>query len=193
MSSALREVVVWDLETTGLDTETADVVQFAFMLLDPVTWRVLKKRSVYIHSPNLTPESTAIHGITPARLQEPDVISFAKAAPWIRRWLDGRTWVGHNIVGYDIPLLKAQFKREECGEFPEPAGVIDSLAFTRAVVPRRAMRNFKLSTFAETFHLTDCKLHDALGDCMATYETMKLVALHSLLAKHAGEGIWGGK
>ena len=183
-------VVVWDIETTSLDTKKGDVVQFAFMQLNPYTWDVEKQRSVYIYSSNLTQDSTEIHGITPERLSQPDVVKFVDAAPWIRRWLDGRIWVGHNIINYDIPLLEEQFRREGCGEFPRPAGVIDSLRFARKVVPRDKVRNYKLGTLANTFHLTEHQLHNALDDCAATRQTMMLVALHSALAKYACGGIW---
>jgi hypothetical protein len=146
------EVVVFDLETTrGATLEDMHVLQFGCTVLHPVTMAV--KSEVNFMGMNGG-------GGT----------SFRDRAEAIRDALDGRTWVGHNIVSFDIPILVSEFRRAGIAP-PVPTRVVDTLAVFRAWASRSAgasvFGSMKLEDLMHTMGLGQ-QTHRAIDDAHAT-------------------------
>lgn len=123
-------LVALDLETTGVNTETARIVEIALVLVgaDAPAWVRRINPGVPIPA-----ESTAVHGITDA-----DVLAapaLADIADEIAGLLRGAEIVGHNVRAYDLPVLRTEFARLGRPDPCEGAVVYDTLAADRALRP----------------------------------------------------------
>ena len=114
-------VACLDTETTGLSTTEDRIMEIALILQDLETG-VEKLRYVRRIDPckNVAAKALAVHGITNA-----DVMgcpTFAQVAPMLAKILERvDLLVGHNIEGFDIPVVMASFEREgiSLSRFPE--------------------------------------------------------------------------
>jgi DNA polymerase-3 subunit epsilon len=103
-----RPLAVVDLETTGLDPREDRIVEFAALILAPGARPGRCSRLIHPGRP-IPPEATAIHGIA-----DQDVAGaqpFAAIAPRLARLLEGADLAGYNIARFDLPFLRAEFRR----------------------------------------------------------------------------------
>lgn len=159
----IKDILVLDTETTGMDPDKgAEVIQVACRLgledeAQAILWNVKPLHGV-------TPESTAIHGITDEMTREwPTFGEVADKISWEIARAD--VLIGYN-PDYDVRMLAAEFKR--CGMKVKFPGVIVCMKrFWDRVWPRpprdlsAAYREF---VDAEGFE----GAHGALADTMAT-------------------------
>ena len=103
-----RPLVVYDTETTGTNSRTDRIIEIACLKVHPDG-----RRDEWIRRFNpgipIPPPSTAIHGITDA-----DIASaprFRDGASELAAFLLGCDLAGYNIVGFDLPVLRAEFLR----------------------------------------------------------------------------------
>ena len=95
--------------------------------------------------------------------------------------LNGKIWVGHNILNFDKLRIQESFER--IGKVPPvPVGFIDTLPLLRNVFNvesseqgKRRMKNQKLATYGRLFHLGEEK-HRALDDVRMNIEVLKRCA-----------------
>lgn len=104
-----KPLVVFDLETTGLDTKTDRIIQIALTRLFPdgrkphsVSWLVFPE----IHIPS---EVTELTGITD--LMVTGKPTFADIADDVVMLMGGADLAGHNIESFDVPMLKSELAR----------------------------------------------------------------------------------
>lgn len=96
--------------------------------------------------------------------------SFRSVAQKIFEMLDGRTWLGHNIVRFDIPQLTKHF--EAAGlRTPRPAGVIDTLSLLKTHFGKRA-GDLKMASLGRFFGQGE-EQHRALADARMTLNVIK--------------------
>lgn len=161
----LREFVVLDTETTGLDVATDEVVEIAAV-------RVRDGREVDRFAALLRPTrpvggSVKVHGLTDERLAAegiPAAVAFARLGVFV-----GDTPVaGHNL-GFDLAMLK-QNALLPC---------FDTLAVARRLL---AAPSYRLADLATALGLAATPSHRALDDVRAT------VALAGALAERAADG-----
>ena len=103
-----RPLVVYDLETTGVDPDSDRIVEIAACRLEPEGARAWLDRRI---NPGVAipPEATAIHGISDADVA--DAPPFAQLAPEIERFFAGADLGGFNVARFDLPVLDAEFRR----------------------------------------------------------------------------------
>ena len=149
MSSWADRLTVFDLETTGVDVETARIVTACIAVLDADgsvidRWDWLADPGVEI------PEgASAIHGITTelARLDgRPTDVVVAEIAQTLRTLAGlGVPLVVYNAP-YDLSLLDRECRRNELEPLPDPSAVVDPLVLDKAVDRYRkgivSMKNF---------------------------------------------------
>lgn len=115
-----RPLVFLDAEGTGVNTEEDRIVELTIARLDLANTYFyegadgpnvdIRSRLINPTVP-IPPEATAVHGITDEDVAgEP---TFAQIATSLLEHLTGVDFGGFNIVGYDLPLLEAEFAR--CG------------------------------------------------------------------------------
>lgn len=155
----MTKLIIFDTETTGVDTETDRIIQFA-LNLDGQEKQFLVNPGVPI-----PPEATAVHGITDADVK--NAKPFSHYAEKLHRIFKSADLVGFGIARFDIPLLIKEFKR--CGIRWEPGGrVIDCLEIFFRFEKRDLTAALKFYCGEEH---TDA--HDALGDVRATEKVFR--------------------
>ncbi len=151
-----RPLCVIDLESTGTNVREDRVVEVAVLSARPD-----QSISSYVRRVNpgrpIPSAATAVHGIRDADVANSP--TFATVAPELFALLDGRDLAGFGVVGFDLPLLVAEFAR--AGLVLPVAGraVIDALAVFRRREPRDL-------TAAVRHYLGEdrCGAHTALAD-----------------------------
>jgi DNA polymerase III subunit epsilon len=102
-----RRLVILDVETTGLDTDTDRIVELAVLCHEP--------QFIHHHLFRLNPgepipaRATAVHGIT-----DDDVIdmpSFGEIAQDLLDWLYEADWAGWNLRRYDLVVIQNELRR----------------------------------------------------------------------------------
>lgn len=166
MNNLKRPLVFFDLETTGLEKPIC-VVQFAAVKIHPSGDREELELLIKPHEP-ISEQATLIHGITNEDVKDkPD---FDALYPQIQEFTKGCDLAGHNIVGYDIPVLSAEFGRVgiEWPQYEDPkTRIVDTLKIEAKIYSRK---------------LSDCYLrytgnelqgaHDAMTDVKATIDVL---------------------
>lgn len=166
-----EELVIFDTETTGLDTTEDDIIQIAAIRVKQ--GRVVGKPfDILLETDRELPETVGGH---PNPMLE--VYRNGKRHPraeGLRRFMDychGKVLVGHNVE-YDYRILQANLQRscperrleEECPHY------YDTLKYIRLVRPR--LRNYKLAHLLEVLHLEGENSHRADDDIRATKELL---------------------
>lgn len=127
----MREII-FDTETTGLDSREDRVIEFGGIELVN-RFPTGRTFHVYINSQGrpVNPEALAVHGISDADLVGKPI--FDAIAEDLIAFIDGAMLVAHN-ASFDIGFLNAEFAR--LGHPPvDPGRVIDTLALARRKHP----------------------------------------------------------
>ncbi len=127
----MREIV-FDTETTGLDSRLDRVIEIGGIELDN---RFPTGRTFHVYlnpqGRQIHPEAQAVHGITDADLAGKPV--FAEIADEFVAFIDGAKLVAHN-AGFDIAFINAEFAR--LGHAADRSDrVVDTLALARRKHP----------------------------------------------------------
>lgn len=162
-----KTFVVFDLETTGLDTSKCKIVQLG-------SYKIVDGKMVEYFNTLVNPgchipeESTKIHGI-----KDEDVLS----APYIHevipdffKFTRDATLVGHNLFGYDLPILTRDAK-ENGYVFDNHA--LDTLIITKS---QYSLPAYSLEKLAKHFNLGLENAHSADFDALATAKLFILLA-----------------
>ena len=162
-------IAVFDLETTGIDVETARIVSACVAVLEPDgnvvdRWDWLADPGIEI------PEgASAVHGITTERAQTlgrpaPDVV--AEITQSLRALFGlGIPLVVYNAP-YDLTLLDRECARYGLGPLTVLSPVIDPLVLDKAVDKYRKGKR-TLEVTAEVYGVTLGDAHDAGSDAIA--------------------------
>jgi len=105
-----RPLVVFDLETTGIDPATDRIVEISALRLEPDGRREVRTRRLNPERP-IPPGATAVHGITDADVREAP--TFRQVSRSLLTWIEGADLAGFNILRFDVPLLDREFR--DCG------------------------------------------------------------------------------
>ena len=110
-----------DCESTSLDPFEARIIQITIGLSPrPGEWKPWTR--VINPGVPIPPDSTAVHGYTNERVQaeggDPREILTVAHEHLTAAARHGRPIVGHNIGGYDLNLISAEFRRHGIGDLP---------------------------------------------------------------------------
>lgn len=159
-------VVVFDVESTGLDTANDEIIQLAAIKID-ISGKVQGKFVKYLRASKSVGASEKVHHISDERLrregEEPrkvlaEFVEFAKEC----------VIVGHN-VSYDMAILTSQLRRLKLPVF-SPLAVYDTLDIFRRFYPD--LINHKLEYLGEYCKVKHKSTHDAFDDISATAEIL---------------------
>ena len=161
-----RDLVVFDLETTGTNTQRDRIVQFAG-IRSHCDGRP-RKRLAGLINPTIPipPGATKVHGITDEMVEAAP--TFAQMALTIGRFMENADLGGYNLINYDIPLLREEYRR--CGSPFEISGrrIVDGLRIFQSY-ERRDLSS-ALRFYCGEEHLD---AHGALGDVRATIKVLQ--------------------
>ena len=105
----IETIAIIDLETTGLDTDTCEVVEVAALKLRGAFPGPLEVTDAYwslVHPVGpVPPEASAVHHLVDADLE--GALDADGVAVNLCRFMEGvQVTAGHNIVNYDAPVLR---------------------------------------------------------------------------------------
>lgn len=106
----MKDIIFFDLETTGVDTSKDRIVSMCSWKLDAdFQERVPIKTHLINPGIPIPPEASAVHGITDEMVK--DAPTFAQLANGMFDFYDGCDYAGFNIINFDVPLLSEEFDR----------------------------------------------------------------------------------
>lgn len=164
-----RPLALFDIESTGLDTQHDEIIEIAVVRIEMDGTRTSRVRRVRPSKP-IPPEVTAIHGITDAMVEnEP---TFKDLAPGLFKLLDGCDVSGFNVLAFDIPMLHEEFSRAGIYWVPDLTRVID-VGVLFKVMERRTLEA-AVSMYCNREHEG---AHGALPDTIATADVLEAMIL----------------
>lgn len=157
-----KEVVFFDLETTGLDIAKDRIVQIAIIKIKPNGER--EEKNVIINPTIPIPkEASDVHGITDEMVKDKPV--FKQVARSFYEYIKGCDLFGYNIVNYDLPLLVEELLRADVDFSFEGVKVVDVMSIYKKLNPRDLSSCYNYYT-GEVLEGS----HDALNDTRATVD-----------------------
>ena len=159
-----RPLVFFDLETTGLDTKTARIVEIAMIKVFPDKTNESFLTLVNPEIP-IPKEVTDIHGIN--NFDVMDKPTFKEIAVDVLSVIKNCDLAGYNLISYDVPILINELQRADISYSTENIGMIDVMKIFK-IKERRDLSS------AYRFY---CKkdldgAHSALKDTQATLDVL---------------------
>ncbi len=162
-----RPVVFFDLETTGTNISKDRIVEIAMIKVEVIDGETSTTQMQSYFNPEIPmhPEAAIITGLTDDFLK--DFSSFKIAAPGIFEFLKGCDLAGHNIIGFDVPILVEEFLR--CSyDFPAPdVSFIDTFQIQAKLFPRTLEFVYETLTGKK---VDKDSLHGAMADTKLSVE-----------------------
>lgn len=160
-----RPLVFFDIESTGTNPETDRIVELAMVKLQPsgerIAWRYLVNPCVPIPA-----SATAIHHITNEHVA--DQRFFVDIANQVASFLDGCDLAGYNILGFDLPMLEAEFARVGVPFNADDRALVDAMKLFHRKEPRDLAGAMKFYLARELEGA-----HGAMADTKATVEVLE--------------------
>jgi len=172
MSWHHQPFVAFDLETTGIDPETARIVTADCLRIDPVSGE--KHPLSWLVNPGIEipEETTRVHGISTehARTHGADPAQSVREIMTVLRecWANAQYVVAYNAP-YDLTVLDREMQRHGLGELSTIVGyVVDPLVLDRALDRYRSgSRKLQAVCGHYDIELTDEDAHTSGGDALA--------------------------
>ena len=163
----MADMVVYDLETTGLNPKTAEIVEIAAHRLSPIGDEVDRYYRLVRPPGGHIPESAKrIHGIDTETVKSSPGIEMV--LPEFLGFIQDRILIGHNVAEYDNPILARDLRRYLKRDLSAPH--YDTLTTARRLFPRQRC---SMSALAEKFDIEHGRLHSALEDTRVNREIFK--------------------
>lgn len=158
------EYVVFDIETTGLDTMNDRIVEIGAVRVKD--GEIISEFEMLINPGILiTDEVTAINGITNEMLADKDYPGVVLSR--FNQFISGADFlIGHNAIRFDYPFIESEFKRNYVKH--EKIAVKDTVWIARSKI--KMLKSYSLKNLTEYFGITNITAHRALSDVYATYE-----------------------
>ncbi len=161
-----NRIVVFDVESTGVDTTSDEIIQIASIRLNQ-DGSAADSFVHYVRASKSVGKSEAVHHISDRLLEEKGREPQAVFKEF-RDFIKGCVIVGHN-VSYDINILLSEMSR--LGMKPLESFIFyDTLNIFRRFYPN--LRNHKLEFLGEFCGVTHKSTHDAFDDICATGEIL---------------------
>ncbi|HEV8512278.1 MAG TPA: exonuclease domain-containing protein [Cyclobacteriaceae bacterium] len=103
-------ICFFDLEATGVNIAHDRIIEIAVIKAMP-NGEVIRKTNLLNPTISISPESTAIHGITNEDVKDKPV--FKEVARDYARFMEGCDLAGFNILKFDVPMLVEEFLRAD--------------------------------------------------------------------------------
>ncbi len=163
-----KTFVIYDLEATDKVPDKAEIIEIAALKI--VDGKEVETFQSLICPPyEISEEITALTSISNEMVM--DKPSIDEVVPDFFKFSRDSVLVGHNISGYDYPLLKKYTDRLGYNLDNE---LVDTLLLARKYLTE--LPNFKLETISKFFTISHENAHRAMSDVMATCEVLKILA-----------------
>ena len=162
-----KPIIYFDIESTGVETESARIVELACIKYNSDGTQEEKTIKVNPTIP-IPIEASEVHGITDEMVK--DLPTFKQYAQAIRNWFDGCDLVGFNSDNFDIPLLSAEFERAGLEGIHWSPNLLDIMKLYRLLYPNTLSEVYKRLTGKELEGA-----HGAVADILGTKEIADLL------------------
>ncbi len=166
-SPNMADMVVYDLETTGINPKTAEIVEIAAHRLSLIGDEV-ERYYCLVKPPggHIPLAATRVHGVDMETVKNAPGIE--TVLPEFYGFIHDRILIGHNVAEYDNLILARDLRRHLKRNLSAPH--YDTLATARRLFPRQRC---SLGALAEKFSLEHGRLHGALEDVSVNREIFK--------------------
>ncbi len=166
-SPNMADMVVYDLETTGINPKTAQIVEIAARRLNAIgddveTYYCLVKPP----GGHIPRAATRIHQIDEETVKDAPGIELV--LPEFFGFIQDRILIGHNVAEYDNPILARDLQTYLKTGLSAPH--YDTLTTARRLFPRQRC---SMGALAEKFGIEHGRLHGALEDVRVNREIFK--------------------
>ena len=158
-------LVVFDLESTGLDVSKDRIVEISVIKIFPDGTEDVRTRRLNPGIP-ISPEATAVHGITNEDVKDCPV--FKAIAKNLATFLEGCDLAGYNALKFDLPLLVEEFLRAGISIDFHKHRMIDVQNIFHKLEPRTLVAAYKFYCSRELDNA-----HSAEADTRATYHVLQ--------------------
>ena len=159
-----RPLIIFDLESTGVDVATSRIVEIACIKID-LDGSKIEKCTLINPTIPIPKEASEVHGITDEKVANaPKFIELSKS---LYNFFKDCDVAGFNSDNFDIPLLVEEFSRCNIIFGDWEMNTIDVLAIERLLRPNKLSDVYKRYTGKD---LEDA--HSALADVNATLEIL---------------------
>ena len=166
-SPNMTDMVVYDLETTGINPKTAEIVEIAAHRLSAIGDEVERYYCLVKPPGGRIPRAaTRIHQIDEETVKNAPGIEMV--LPEFSGFIQDRILIGHNVAEYDNPILARDLRRYLKTDLSAPH--YDTLATARRLFPRQRC---SIGALAEKFGIEHGRLHGALVDVEVNREIFK--------------------
>lgn len=171
-----NQVVVLDVESTGLSTTTDDIIQIAAICYGKDG--VKEALDVLLKPTRPVGDSYYVHGFSDEQLQK-EGVDPEEALDKLHAFVKDKVIVGHN-VNYDLQIINSMMSRYHKpllkGHF-----IYDTLDLAYKVYPK--LPNHKLDTLSKLIVTNTKPNHNAMQDILATSEILTHLLEHIMLKK----------
>ncbi len=173
-----RTLGVFDLETTGINVETARIVAAYVGLIDENGGEIEGTSWLVDPGIEIPVQASAIHGVTTARARESGRQS-VEAVPEIVAAVKRQFDRGHPVVAfnapYDFTILNREARRVGAQPLEDPAPIVDPLVIDRALDRyRKGKRTLEAAAQYYGVNLNDA--HDPQADALAAGRVAQAIA-----------------
>ena len=173
-----RPLLFFDIESTGLNIAEDSIIELSFVKVFPggeervKTWRIKPWDYVRRCQRPITPEASAVNGITDDMLTQ--CPTFFEVADEVASWLKDSDLAGFNSAKFDLPMLAEEFERVKLAgkdlhaDLHSPL-MVDVQNIFHAMEPRNLRAAYRFYCGGEDFD----NAHSAEADTRATYEVLK--------------------
>lgn len=163
----MADMVVYDMETTGLNPKRAEIVEIGAHRLGGTGNEVERfYRLVRPPGGHIPRAATRIHRIDTETVK--DAPGIEMVLPEFLGFIQDRILIGHNVAEYDNPILARDLRRYLKMGLSAPH--YDTLATARRLFPRQRC---SISALAEKFEIEHGLLHNVLEDVRVNREIFK--------------------
>jgi len=155
-------VVIFDTETTGLDTEEDDIIQIAAIeIINGIPGEIFE---VYIDTNRDFKEAEKIHHISKEFLID-NAISKHTALSNFIDFVGNSTLIAHNLE-YDHKILNSNLEKTGLSLISQDIKLYDSVDIAQRLYPN--LPRYKLEYLLNTFNIEGKNSHNAIDDVKAT-------------------------
>ncbi|MDR1225378.1 MAG: 3'-5' exonuclease [Prevotellaceae bacterium] len=160
-----NSLVVFDLETTGVDVARDRIVEISIIKIIPDGTEEVKTHRVNPTVP-IPPEASKIHGISDEDVR--DCPTFKDIAKSLVKFIEGCDIAGYNSTRFDVPVLVEEFLRAGVEVDFRSRRMIDVQNIFHRMEQRTLVAAYKFYCQKELKHA-----HSAEADTRATYEVLQ--------------------
>ncbi len=163
----MADMVIYDLETTGVNTKIANIVEIAAKRLNVIGDEIESFERLVKPPGGYIPQAvTRVHGISTEDVKNEPSIEIV--LPEFCSFIQDRILIGHNVARYDNPILERDLQTYLKRNLPNP--YYDTLVTARKLLPRQRRG---IEALAEKFGIEHGRLHRAMEDVETNRQIFK--------------------